>query len=308
MSSWSRAFALLIVPLLSMIWAIPSIRAVEPTTAKSDRHDRAWLQLIQEAGDLGLPTGFLQRIRPGFVTIAFEDLRSFAAEYHPKQHRMVLNRSLSLNAAGGALRPLERLTHREIGTLYHELFHAYLDFVATEADRLPGGGPSLRLLAFAWQQQACRYRVVYITPIRQRRSLTEMRFLTEGEAWEALNETWAVFVEWVIWTRLHLEQKHPGAAGGDGPGLGAELLRLLGEADRKGQLVGFYEPADPQERAVTNKRYLAPSHRITPEEAALLLEVVLGESPEAASRAAARMSPPEPQPMVLPGCGQEGRD
>ncbi len=304
----SRSCALLgVILLLCTMGPLPSVRAVAPSTDLPDRHSRSWSQLIREAGDLRLPTGFLERIRPGFVTIDFEDLRSFAAEYHPAQHLMVLNRSLSLNAAGGVLRPLKRLTHREVATLYHELFHAYLDFLVTESDRLREGGPSRRLLAFARRQQACRYRQVFITPIRQRRALTEMRFLTEKEAWEALNETWAVFIEWVIWTTLHLREKYPGAESRDNARLRAELLRLLGEADRQGQLVGFYEPADPQERGIANKRYLAPSHRITPEEASLLLEAVLGESPEAAAWAAATMTRPEPQVPPLPGCQQDER-
>ncbi len=303
MSFWSRWRApLIVVLLLGPIGSSAGARADDEARAPADRDGRSWSQLVVEAGRLGLPTGFLQRIRPGFVTIAFEDLRRFAAEYHPAQHRMVLNRSLSLNAAGGVLRPLGRLTHRDVATLYHELFHAYMDFVVSEGDGLQEDGPSRRLLAFARQEQACRYRQVFIIPIRQRPALTEMRFLTEGESWEALNETWGVFVEWVIWTRLHLRDLFPGAAGRDDAGQVAEWLRLLKEADRKGQLAGFYEPADPQERAITNKRYLAPSYRITPEEAALLLETVLGESPEAASRAAATMRRPEPPVRPLPGC------
>ncbi len=297
-----------LVLLVCIIGPLPGVGAVDSSTAPADQHSRSWSQLILEAGDLGLPTGFLEGIRPGFVTIDFEDLRSFAAEYHPAHHQMVLNRSLSLNAAGGVLRPLKRLTHREIATLYHELFHAYMDFVVTESDGPREGGPARRLLAFARQQQACRYQQVSITPIRQRRSLTEMRFLTEDEAWEALNETWAVFIEWVIWTRLHLREKSPPVGERDDAGPGTEWLQLLGEADRKGQLVGFYEPADPEERAMTNKRYLAPSHRITPGEAALLLEAVLGESPDAAARAAAAMRQPEPQVRPLPGCEPHERD
>lgn len=303
--SLSRAL-LIAVWLLGTTCPPPVTDAVEQRIDRPDREDRAWSQLILEAGDLGLPTAFLERIRPGFVTIAFEDLRSFAAEYHPAQHRMVLNRSLSLNAAGGVLRPLERLTSRELATLYHELFHAYLDFVVSESDRLEEDGDSRRLLAFGRRQQACRYRQVFITPIRQRPSLTEMRFLTEGEAWEALNETWGVFVEWVIWTRLHLREKFPEALRGEDGRLAAEWLRLLKEADRRGQLVGFYEPADPEERGVTHKRYLAPSYRITPEEAALLLETVLDESPEKAGRAAATMRRPEPPVRPLPGCEAAG--
>lgn len=297
--SGSRTTAIVAL-LAALVCPQPASRAGDPPSAGPDRQGRAWPQLVLEAGRLGLPTGFLRRMPPDFVTITFEDLRSFAAEYHPPQHRMVLNRSLSLNAAGGTLRPLDALTHRNVATLYHELFHAYLDFLVSTADRLREGEPASRLLALARRQQACRYRQVLITPIRQRPSQTEMRFLTEAESWEALNETWAVFVEWAIWARLHLRDQLPA-----GEELTAGWLRLLKEADRTGRLVGFYEPADPRERELTHKRYLGPSYRITPQEVALLLETVLGESQEAAARAAATMRRPDPPLPPLPGCESE---
>lgn len=260
--------------------------------------ERTWIQILEESAELDLPSAFLTRIPRDFVTITFADLHAYAAEYHPVNHVMILNRPLSLNAAGGALRPLDRLTHRELATLYHELFHAYLDFVSSEARGLRGDPPSRRLLAFAREQAACRYRVVEITPIRQRKARTETRFLTESEAWEAMNETWAVFVEWAIWALLHARER----AGGADERVAEAWLRLLQEADRKGQLVGFYEPADPEERAITPKRYLAPTHRLSPEEATVLLEVVLGHSQDFARSAARLMEAPEGREAPLPGC------
>ena len=50
-----------------------------------------------------LPTAFLKEIDPTFVTVVFEDLRTYAAEYHPEDHRMILNMRLSFNKAGGRL-------------------------------------------------------------------------------------------------------------------------------------------------------------------------------------------------------------
>ena len=95
---------------------------------------RMWRQLLSEAGMLGLPTKFLKSVPPSFVQFEFDDLHSYAAEYHLGEHRMVLNRALSFNGAGATLRPLGRLTHAEIETLYHELFHAYIDPLATTAE------------------------------------------------------------------------------------------------------------------------------------------------------------------------------
>src|SRR5262249_60103244 len=99
--------------------------------------ERMWRQLLSEAQTLGLPTKFLKVVPPNFVRFEFDNLHSYAAEYHPGEHRMVLNRTLSFNGAGTTLRPLGRLTHTEISTLYHELFHAYVDYSMTAAEASP---------------------------------------------------------------------------------------------------------------------------------------------------------------------------
>jgi hypothetical protein len=213
--------------------------------------------------------------------LEFEDLHDFAAEYHPEEHRMVLNRTLSFNAAGGALRPLSALTHREIGTLYHELFHAYFDYVRSEPDRVTADPQAARLVKFAEKQRLCRYQTVEITPIVQRKTVTETRHLSERESWEALNETWAIFVGWAIWS--HLELSEGQGVLGDRKGFLRWLKRLV-EADRHGDLIGYYEPEDPAERTIARKRYLALSHRIFPEEVKLLLETVLEVAPGQAER------------------------
>jgi hypothetical protein len=240
----------------------------------------SWKQLISQASALGLPTRFLGVIADDFVTLEFEDLHAFAAEYHPDEHRMVLNRTLSFNAAGGALRSLTSLTHREIGTLYHELFHAYLDYVRTHPDRARADHNAARLLPFAESQQLCRYQTVNIAPIVQRPAVTEPRYLNEKESWEALNETWAVFIGWAIWSRLESQGQARSPASFD------RWIKRLEKADRDGELIGYYEPTDPSERAIAWKRYLARSDRISAEEVKLLLETVLEVSPGQASRAA----------------------
>ena len=114
-------------------------QASAETAAPSSDSSRLWGALMAEAKALHLPTRFLEQIPAQFVAFEFEDLHAFAAEYHPVEHRMVLDRSLSLNAAGRTLRPLARLTHKELETLYHELFHAYMDFL--EQERAPSPPP-----------------------------------------------------------------------------------------------------------------------------------------------------------------------
>jgi hypothetical protein len=226
-----------------------------------------WNQIIAEAERLGLPTKFLKALPPDFVKFEFDDLQAFAAEYHLSEHRMVLNRTLSFNVAGGTLRPLARLTHAEMETLFHELFHAYMDYLTTmEAEGRPDS-----LLTFARKQQRCRYGDVLITPVVQRKMETEERFLSERESWEALNETWAVFVGWTVWNQLELRQRMERSVQKPGKSRNTWLGRLE-EADREGKLRGYYEPEDPGERSVTRKRFLAPGSRISVQESERLLK------------------------------------
>lgn len=245
-----------------------------------------WSDLISQAEALGLPTKFLRAIPPDFLTLGFEDLHTFAAEYHPQEHRMVLNLALSFNGAGGALKPLTKMTHREVSTLFHEFFHAYMDYIGSQLDGQVFGTETLRLRAFAEERQRCWYQVVTITPVVQRKGATEIRFLSEREAREALNESWAVFVGWAIWSQLELggalKQGRPAYATG-------QWLQRLRRADKDGDLVGYYEPEDQAERQVTYKRYLAPSHRLPPQELRVLLEVLFGASGKQAQRASSVM-------------------
>src|SRR5262249_38709773 len=156
---------------------------------------------------LRLPTTFLKALPSDFIHFEFEDLRTYAAEYHPDEHRMVLNRSLSFNAAGRTLKPLGKMTHKELEVLYHELFHAYMDYLTViEQQSTKTDESSEEFLRFARVWQTCRYGAVEITPIVQRKDETESRYLTPGESWEALNETWAIFIGWAVWNQLEVQQ------------------------------------------------------------------------------------------------------
>lgn len=259
-----------------------------------------WTQLIREAASLGLPTGFLREIPASFVTIEFEDLHTYAAEYHPAEHRMVLNRALSFNQAGLVLRPLRHLNRRDLGTLFHELFHAYLDYLMAvpAADR---SRPGQELFRLAEDRQACRYTTVLITPIVQRKGATEERELSEREAWEALNETWAVFIGWAVWTRLEAAAPRNGQTADEGT-VRREWVRRLQVAERNGEFRGYYEPEDAAEQALTKKRYLAHAYRITEEELRALLELVLEVPREVAKQAARTIVGDKRPPFPGHGC------
>ena len=231
-----------------------------------------WKQLVTEADQMGLPTKFLKAVPPEFVTFEFDDLQAFAAEYHLGEHRMVLNRTLSFNAAGGRLRPLAQLTHTQLETLYHELFHAYVDYLST----VQGDAPS-PLLSFARAQQRCRYSAVLITPVVQRKSETEERFLTETESWEALNEAWAVFIGWAVWNQLELQHR-TGRSMLHERGSAQQWIQRFKAALEKGEFRGYYVPEDPEERRVTQKRFLAKPSQLTLGEATVLMEQVFGFS------------------------------
>lgn len=269
-----------------------------------------WMQLVREAASLGLPTGFLHEIPASFVTIEFEDLHTYAAEYHPAEHRMVLNRVLSFNQAGLVLRPLRHLNRRDLGTLFHELFHAYLDYLMAVpgADRSRTGQDLIR---FAHDRQACRYTNVLITPIVQRKGATEERELSEREAWEALNETWAVFIGWAVWTRLEAVSTGKGKPADEGI-VRREWFKRLQIAERNGELRGYYEPEDAAEQALTKKRYLAHAYRITGDEICALLELVLEVPREVAKQAAKTIAdgkhPPSPGRACSPYPMPSGAD
>jgi len=267
----------------SLLLAAAPVLAEAPTPT-SDLARLPLPALIGQAEELGLPTKFLKELPPDFVTVTFEDLHRWAAEYHPEEHHMILNRALSFNQAAGSLRPLTSMTTSEVGNFYHELFHAYLDYLeTTPPDPNTDGG---KLLAAAQQLRKCRYAEVKITPVLQKRTATETRYLSEREAWETQHETWGVFVGWAIWTKLEL------VASRGKPGLVTEgWLKRLKKADHDGILVGYYEPEDQHERKQAQKRYLAPAYRITPQEVDTIMQLLFGESAESAARAAAALQP-----------------
>ena len=258
-----------------------------PNAAMSEERlsssDRMWRQLLSEAHALGLPTKFLKAVPPGFIQFEFDDLRTYAAEYHLGEHRMVLNRALSFNGAGAMLRPLGRLTHAEIETLYHELFHAFIDYLVTAAETSPEAALD-PVLVFARAQQDCHYGAVLITPVVQRKRETEERFLTERESWEALNETWAVFVGWIVWNQLELTSSADRSIQKSRKRQ-EEWLSRLKSADREGTFRGYYEPEDSGERAVARKRYLAPASRLSESEALILMKNIIEFPPSILVRA-----------------------
>ena len=259
-------------------WVMPvffaEAAAISQTEAGST--NRTWMSLLHDAARLQLPTKFLKAFPPDFIQFEFDDLRTYAAEYHPDEHRMILNRSLSFNAAGRTLKPLGKMTHKELEVLYHELFHAYMDYLqVVEEHSAEAGHGSEELLSFAKKQQACRYGEVKIAPIVQRMDETESRYLTQAESWEALNETWAVFIGWAIWNQLEVQHK-TGKSMFQDQRQAHQWVRRLKVAFEKGDLRGYYVPEDSDERRLTQKRYLAKSSQLTVKEAGVLMKHILG--------------------------------
>jgi hypothetical protein len=256
-----------------MVSVVPAFSSEAIGSAAASRQ---WERLLAEAGQLHLPTTFLKVIPPDFIRFEFDDLRTYAAEYHPGEHRMVLNRSLSFNAAGRVLKPLTKMTHKELEVLYHELFHAYMDYLASSIGEPGDDGPvSNELMDFARAQQACRYGNVMIAPVAQRPDDMELRYLTESESWEALNETWAVFIGWAIWNQLDVQQSWAESMFRQ-QRLMERWAQRLKAAFQKGELRGYYVPNDAGERRITHKRFLARPSQITWREVAVLMSQALG--------------------------------
>jgi len=103
----------------------------------------------------------------------------------------------------------------------------------------------------------------------------EPRRLSESEAWDALNETWGVFVGWAIWNKLETTDRWQVAWDWDAL---EGFWNRLADAYEDGIFTGYFEPADPQARQVLPRLYLAPTDAISLPEIALLLEVILEET------------------------------
>ncbi|MGZ8405247.1 MAG: hypothetical protein ACXW38_06210 [Nitrospira sp.] len=272
-----RPIRLLLV-LLWCCWSGPAFLAEASVTSLNQQGSagQTWVRFLADAERVQLPTKFLKALPPDFIQFEFDDLRTYAAEYHPGEHRMVLNRSLSFNAAGRVLKPLVQMTHKELEVLYHELFHAYMDYLSLiEEQSREAGSRSKDLLGFAREQQVCRYSEVKIAPIVQRQNEMESRYLTQAESWEALNETWAVFIGWTVWNQLEVQHK-TGKSMFPERRQAHQWIRRLKAAFEKVELRGYYVPEDPGERRLAQKRYLAKASQLTLREAVVLMKQVLG--------------------------------
>ena len=239
---------------------------------------------------MGLPSRFLRLLPPEFVKLEFADLKNVAAEYHPDGHRMVFHLNLSEGNQGKRLRSLRQIGNRDLATIYHELFHAYFDYVefASGTPRMTPQGA--RLYEEAKRFVACRYSVVEISPIATQKSAPrkgrfEKRRISEREGWDALNETWGVFVGLAMWNKLEATDRLNPATRWDWDTV-EDYLDRLETAYVNGELTGYFEPANQAERRGIPRWYLAPSHTISAPEVALLLEVILDEAPGMARLAA----------------------
>ena len=114
-----------------------------------------------------------------------------------------------------------------------------------------------------------------IAPIVQRQNEMESRCLTQAESWEALNETWAVFIGWTVWNQLEVQHK-TGKSMFQERGHAHRWIRRLKTAFEKVELRGYYVPEDPEARGLAQTRYLAKPSQLTLREAVVLMRQVLG--------------------------------
>jgi hypothetical protein len=242
---------------------------------------REWARFTKELAEAGMPARFLTVLPAEFVQLEFVDLKTAAAEYHPAGHRMVFHLALSENHQGRRFRPVRDIGNHELATMYHELFHAYFDYLDFAAGSAGMPEDAARIRTEARRLLACRYTVVDVVTgagqkAHRRKASTEHRRLSETEGWDALNETWGVFVGWAIWNKLELTNRFQI----DWDTEAVELFwNRLSEAFEDGILTGYFEPADVQVRGIMPRLYLARSNAISITEIALLLEGILEESP-----------------------------
>lgn len=266
---------------LILLFSVSSVQAAAVPDPQGE-----WVRLTREAAEMGLPSRFLRLLPNEFVRLEFADLKNVAAEYHPEGHRMVFHLNLSEGSQGQRLRSLQQIENQDLATIYHELFHAYFDYVEFASGTPTMTPQGTRLHAEAKRLMACRYTVVEVSPIAPqkvspRKAKFEKRRLTEREGWEALNETWGVFVGWAIWNKLEATDRFNPAMRWDWDAF-EEFLDRLEAAYANGELTGYFEPAQHDERKGIPRWYLAPHYAISAPEIALLLEVILDEPPRLA--------------------------
>ncbi|MEK6549147.1 MAG: hypothetical protein AABZ51_03505, partial [Nitrospirota bacterium] len=211
-------------------------------------------------------------------------------------HRMVFHLSLSEGNQGRRFRPVKDIPNQDLATLYHELFHAYFDYVDFASGTPKMTPQGARLHEEAKRFLSCRYTVVELSPGPpqkgvMRKARIEKRRLAEREGWDALNETWGVFVGWAIWNKLEATDRLNPAARWDWDAL-EDFLERLDDAYSSGDLTGYFEPANAEDRTRVPRWYLAPTHGISAPEIALLLEVILDEPPGMAGLAASWIALP----------------
>src|SRR5579884_2592022 len=84
--------------LFALTWlVVVLLLASWPARATSPTISGVLERFVSEAKKAGLPTRFIEAIPADFVTVEFDDLHAFAAEYHLDDHRLVLNQALSFN-------------------------------------------------------------------------------------------------------------------------------------------------------------------------------------------------------------------
>jgi len=285
-----------LTPLLLLLAAVPVWAGLVPDSQGE------WARLTREAAEMGLPSRFLRLLPPEFVQLEFAELKNVAAEYHPEGHRMVFHLNLSESSQGKRLQSLRQIGNHDLATIYHELFHAYFDYVefASGTPRMTPQGA--RLYEEAKRFVACRYSVVEISPIATQKSAPrkgrfEKRRISEREGWDALNETWGVFVGLAMWNKLEATDRLNPATRWDWDTI-EDYLDRLETAYVNGELTGYFEPTNQAERRGIPRWYLAPSHAISAPEVALLLVVILDEAPGMARLAAYWVSASQAQTTV----------
>jgi len=100
--------------------------------------------------------------------------------------------------------------------------------------------------------------------------------LAESESWEALNETWAVYVGWAIWTQLEVRHNSEGSIRQQRQA--DQWMQRLEVAFQEGELRGYYVPEDPDKQRMTQKRFLAKQSQLSWQEVVVLMKQVLGFS------------------------------
>lgn len=187
---------------------------------------------LDQAKANGFPVDFLYKVLPS-LKIQFGGVGSGASAEFNRKDTILLEKALSVDEeGGGGLKSYSLISDSDKGTVFHELFHAYMKWVQDESAK-SGGDVEARRLADFIRTSRCRYVNVTLTD-------GSKKSLSESDQYDLLNENWGIWFGGFLmrqWAQTAFQSRRGVLPAG---GLDAERQKLIREAAQQRKEVGYY--------------------------------------------------------------------